>query len=88
MPIEWSAVGSATTSLTKSNANSVPKLRSQLAESGLFLVLLRSALPRLDPKTASKLAAALEFAADQGIRSKHLAAFLHSSGWDQGSCAR
>ena len=53
--------------------------------SGLFLLLVRSALPRLDAKRASKWASALEFADGQGIRSKRLRAFLHNSGGIEGA---
>ncbi len=44
--------------------------------SSLFLLLLRCALPRLDPRRASKMAAALEFADHHAIRAKRLSAFL------------
>jgi len=53
--------------------------------SGLFLLLVRSALPRLDAKRASKWASALEFADHQGIRSKRLRAFLKNSGGIEGA---
>ena len=43
--------------------------------SSLFL-LLRSALPRLDPKRASKWGAALAFADHRGVSSKRLAPLL------------
>jgi hypothetical protein len=57
--------------------------------SSLFLVLIRSALPRLDAKRASKWGAALDVAAHREVRSKRLAAFLHSSGGIEGAaCAR
>jgi hypothetical protein len=48
--------------------------------SSLFLLLLRCALPQLDRKRASKMAAALEFADHHAIRAKRLEAFL----WDHG----
>ena len=47
--------------------------------SSLFLVLLRSALPGLDKKRASKMAIALACADDQAVTTKRLA-FL----WDNG----
>ena len=53
--------------------------------SGVFLVLLRSALPRLDPKRASKWAAALEFADHHEIRSQRLPAFLRNNGGIEGA---
>ena len=53
--------------------------------SGLFLVLLCSALPRLDPKRASKWAAALAFADHHGVHSKRLVAFLRNHGWIEGA---
>ena len=48
--------------------------------SSLFLVLLRSALPRLDGKRASKMALALAAADDQAVTAKRLAAFLWHNG--------
>jgi hypothetical protein len=48
------------------------------------LVLIRSALPRLDAKRASKWGAALEFADYHEVRSKRLGAFLHVSGGIEG----
>jgi len=53
--------------------------------SSLFLVLIRCALPRLDIKRASKWAAALEYADEQGIRPKRLSAFLHNNGGIDGA---
>ena len=53
--------------------------------SSLFLVLLRSALPRLDAKRASKWGAALEFAHHHEVSSKRPVAFLHSSGGIEGA---
>jgi hypothetical protein len=51
----------------------------------LFLLLIRCALPRLDIKRASKWAAALEYADQQGIRSKRLPAFLWRVGGVEGA---
>ena len=56
--------------------------------SSLFLVLLRSALPHLDAKRASKWAAALEFAAHHDIGSKRLSAFLREYGGIEGAARR
>jgi hypothetical protein len=53
--------------------------------SSLFMVLIRSALPRLDAKRASKWAGALEVAAHYEVRSKRLGAFLHVSGGIEGA---
>jgi hypothetical protein len=53
--------------------------------SSLFLVLLRSALPRLDPKRASKWGAALELAAHHEVRSSRLPAFLCNTGGLEGA---
>jgi hypothetical protein len=53
--------------------------------SSLFLVLLRSALPRLDAKRASKWAAALASADHHGVHSKRLVAFLRNHGWIEGA---
>ena len=53
--------------------------------SGLFLVLLRSALPRLDGKRASKWAAALALADHHGVSSKRLVAFLRNHGGIEGA---
>jgi hypothetical protein len=53
--------------------------------SSLYLVLLRSALPRLDAKRASKWAGALQLADHHGVRSKRLEAFLHVSGGIEGA---
>ena len=53
--------------------------------SSLFLVLLRSALPRLDGKRASKMALALAAADDQAVTAKRLAAFLWHNGGIEGA---
>ena len=53
--------------------------------SSLFLVLLRSALPRLDGKRASKMALALAAADDQDVTAKRLAAFLWHNGGIEGA---
>ena len=53
--------------------------------SSLFLLLLRSALPRLDPKRASKWGAALAFADDRGVSSKRLAPLLRNNGGIKGT---
>ncbi len=53
--------------------------------SSLFLVLIRSALPRLDAKRASKWAGALQLADHHGVRSKRLVVFLHNSGGIEGA---
>jgi hypothetical protein len=53
--------------------------------SSLFMVLIRSALPRLDANRASKWAGALEVAAHYEVRSKRLGAFLHVSGGIEGA---
>jgi hypothetical protein len=53
--------------------------------SGLFLLLLRCALPRLDAKRARKMAAALEFADHHAIRAKRLSAFLWERGGIEGA---
>ncbi len=53
--------------------------------SSLFLVLTRSALPRLDAKRASKWAGALEFADHHDVRSKRFEGFLHVSGGIEGA---
>jgi len=52
--------------------------------SSLFL-LLRSALPRLDPKRASKWGAALAFADHRGVSSKRLAPLLRNNGGIEGA---
>ena len=57
-------------------------------ESGLFLVLLRSALPNLDPKRASKWAAAIELAARHQIPAKEFVAFLEAEGGIEGAAKR
>ncbi len=53
--------------------------------SSLFLVLLRSALPRLDGKRASKMALALAAADDRDVTAKRLAAFLWHNGGIEGA---
>jgi hypothetical protein len=53
--------------------------------SSLFLVLLRSALPGLDKKRASKMALALACADDQAVTTKRLAAFLWHNGGIEGA---
>jgi hypothetical protein len=53
--------------------------------SSLFLLLIRCALPRLEIKWASKWAAALEYADQQGIRSNRLLAFLWRVGGVEGA---
>jgi hypothetical protein len=53
--------------------------------SSLFLLLLRSALPRLDPKRASKWGAALAFASYRGVSSKRLAPLLRNDGGIEGA---
>ena len=53
--------------------------------SSLFLVLLRSALPRLDGKRASKMALALAAADDRDVPAKRLAAFLWHNGGIEGA---
>ncbi len=53
--------------------------------SSLFMVLIRSALPGLSPKRASKWGAALQLADHQEVCSKHLRAFLHVSGGIEGA---
>jgi hypothetical protein len=50
-----------------------------------FLVLLRSALPRLDAKRASKWAGALEFADHHDVHSQRLEGFLRVSGGIEGA---
>ena len=53
--------------------------------SSLYLVFLRSALPGLDAKRASKWAGALQFADHHRVRSKRLAAILYSNGGIEGA---
>ena len=53
--------------------------------SSLFLVVIRSALPCLNAKRASKWAGALDFANHHHIRCKRLAAFLHVTGGIEGA---
>jgi len=54
-------------------------------QSRVFLVVLRSALPGLDAKRASKLAAALEFADHHSVSSKRLVGFLAVHGGIEGA---
>jgi hypothetical protein len=66
------------------------ELRSEAAvavsrRAGIFLVVIRCALPRLDSKRASKWAAALEYADEQEMRSNRLPAFLWSVGGVEGA---
>ena len=56
--------------------------------SSLFLVLLRSALPRLDGKRASKMALALACADDQAVTAKRLAGFLWHNGGIEGAARK
>ena len=53
--------------------------------SSLPLVLIRSALPKLDEKAASKWAAALEMAEQDAIAPKHFLAFLREIGGIEGA---
>jgi hypothetical protein len=53
--------------------------------SSLFLLLIRCSLPRLEIKRASKWAAALEYADQQGIASKRLPAFFWRIGGVEGA---
>ena len=53
--------------------------------SSLFLLLLRCALPRLDPKRSRKMAAALDFADHHAIPAKRLSAFLRDRGGIEGA---
>ena len=53
--------------------------------SSLYLVLLRSALPDLHPKRASKMASALRYAGHHAIRAKRLGAFLRDNGGIEGA---
>ena len=52
--------------------------------SSLFLVLLRSALPRLDRKRASKMALALAAADDQAVTAKRLGPLFVAQWRDRG----
>ncbi len=52
------------------------------------LVLIRSALPKLDKKAASKWAAALEMAEQDAIAPKHFLAFLRDIGGIEGAHRR
>ena len=54
------------------------------ADSSLELVLLRSALPSLDPKRASKWAAAIEVADHAGVSKRRFGAFLKKRGGIEG----
>jgi hypothetical protein len=56
--------------------------------SSLPLVLIRSALPKLDEKAASKWAAALEMAEQDAIAPKHFIAFLREIGGIEGAHRR
>jgi hypothetical protein len=51
----------------------------------LFLLVIRCSLPRLEIRRASKSAAALEYADQQGIRSNRLPAFLWRVGGVEGA---
>jgi hypothetical protein len=53
--------------------------------SSLFLLLIRYALPRLEIRRASKWAAALEYADQQGTPSKRLSSFLCNVGGLEGA---
>jgi hypothetical protein len=57
-------------------------------DSSLALVLFRSALPRLDPKRASKWAAVLEVAEEAGISRKRFARFLSKHGGVEGAARK
>ena len=64
------------------------RMEAQVAisrSSSFFLLLLRSALPRLDPKRASKWGAALAFADHRGVSSKRLVSFLRNNGGIEGA---
>jgi hypothetical protein len=52
------------------------------------LLLIRSTLPRLDVKRASKWAAALEFADRQDVHSRRLSVFLHNNGGIEGAARK
>jgi hypothetical protein len=56
--------------------------------SSLSLVLIRSALPKVDEKAASKWAAALEMAEQGAIAPKHFIAFLREIGGIEGAHRR
>jgi hypothetical protein len=56
--------------------------------SSLPLVLIRSALPKVDEKAASKWAAALEMAEQDAIAPKHFIAFLREIGGIEGAHRR
>ena len=56
--------------------------------SSLALVLIRSALPEVDEKAASKWAAALEMAQQDAIAPKHFLAFLREVGGIEGAHRR
>jgi hypothetical protein len=53
--------------------------------SSLFLLLIRCSLPRLEIRRASKWAAALEYAEEQGTPSRRLSALLHNNGGIEGA---
>jgi hypothetical protein len=57
-------------------------------DSSLALVLFRSALPRLDPKRASKWAAVLEVAEDTGTSRKRFGRFMSKHGGVEGSARK
>lgn len=73
--IRRSVVGGRTESLKRSNVSCAEAEVAISRASSPFLVLLRTALPRLDAKRASKWGAALEFADHHKVRSKGLSAF-------------
>ncbi len=58
------------------------------AQSSPFLVLLRSALPDLDAKRASKWAAAMEFADRKDVRKKQFVAFVEAAGGVEGAASK
>jgi len=53
--------------------------------SSLFLTLIRSALPRLDPKRASKWSAALLAADLSGVYANRVVGFLRKNGGIEGA---
>ena len=84
-PTQWSGPGSARELGRKLNELRAEAQVPISRMSSLFLVLLRSALPRLDGKRASKMALALATAADQDVTAKRLAAFLWHNGGIEGA---
>jgi hypothetical protein len=54
-------------------------------QSSYFLVLLRSALPALDPKRASKWAAAMELADQHDVPKRMFVAFVEAQGGIEGA---